>query len=74
MCEGHFCVLGRFKGCGKSAPATLVTRSARQAPADARPNREVHMGNDEIFVICEMGCSPMLPGWPLEPMSNCGPR
>jgi len=30
----------RVKRCGKSAPATGVTRSARQTPSGARPNRE----------------------------------
>ena len=42
----------RVKRCGKSAPATGVTRSARQTPSGARPNRE--------RVVRPW----ILPGWP----------
>ena len=42
----------RVKRCGKSAPATGVTRPARQTPSGARPNRE-RVVRPQI-----------LPGWP----------
>ena len=42
----------RVKRCGKSAPATGVTRPARQTPSGARPNRE------------RVVRPSILPGWP----------
>ena len=40
----------KLKGCGKSAPAMLVTASARQTPTGARPNVIQDSLSDKIRV------------------------